>query len=332
MTPTQPTPTATPLPAIPFLFAQDSNQYLCAFNLAFNMMLAGGTETFIRLKDEDPVRLRSLYQVVYVAPDLADADYTLLRQMVAQGGLIEQFVSMGGVAVINFAGSLGDQIDVAPDGVGFSSAAQHLSEQILTPLHPYFTGSDFGGEQLDASSFANWQPTDLGTLTNLPDAAAVLLANNDGASLAEYQHGAGRVIVSTLTYCWDSKPASQGAAARNLLRYSRFYTGSALTPAPTVTQTGTATPTRTRTPTRTGTPTVPRSPTATATETPTPTLTPDILVGDVNGDGVVDETDLPSLIDALYMDSPPLEADVNRDDAVTAADIAALLELLSLTP
>ena len=327
-TPTQPTPTRTPLPAIPFLFAQGSNQYLCAFNLAFNppLMLAGGTETFIRLKDEDPAHLRSLYQVVYVAPDLADADYTLLQQMVAPGGLIEQFVSLGGVAVINVAGSLGDQPNIAPEGVGFSSAAQHLSEQIFTPFHPYITGAGFGGEALGTDDFANWQPTDYGPLTSLPVSASVLLANNDGASLAEYQHGDGRVIVSTLAYCWDGKPASQEAAARNLLRYSHFYTGSALTPGPTVTPTGTATPTRTPTPTRTVTPTVPRS--ATPTPSPSPNPTPEILLGDVNGDGIVDGNDLPSLIEALYLDTPPLEADVNADGAVNAADIPALEALI----
>jgi Dockerin type I domain len=327
VTPTQPTPTPTALPAIPFLFAQGANQYLCAFNLAFNppLMFAGGTDSFDRLVGEDPTRLRDLYKVIYVAPDLGDADYTLLRQIVASGGVIEQFVSMGGVAVINAAGSLGDQEDIAPGGVGFSGAAQHLSEQILAPSHPYFTGVGFGGEPLSSSDFDNWQPTDYGTLTNLPGDAAVLLANNDGPSLAEYQYGEGRVIVSTLAYCWDGKPASQGAAARDLLRYSQFYTGSAQTPGPTVTQTGTATPTRTATVTRTPTRTVPRSPTLTPTPTPTPIP---VLRGDVNDDGVVDDTDLVPLIDALFMDAPPPAADVNADGGVSAADLPAFLPLL----
>lgn len=289
-------------------------------------MLAGGTETFVRLATKDPVQLRSLYQVVYVAPDLADPDYTLLRQMVAPGGLIEQFVSLGGVAVLNVAGSLGDQINIAPDGVDFSGAAQHLSEQILTPLHPYITGAGFGGEALGIGDFANWRPTDYGTLTGLPANASVLLANNDGPSLAEYQHGDGRVIVSTLAYCWDGKPASQEAAARNLLRYSHFYTGSALTPGATVTPTGTATPTRTQTPTRTATPTIPRSPTSRPTPSPSPT--PQVLHGDVNGDGIVDGNDLPSLIEALFMGEPPPEADVNADGAVSGADIPALEALI----
>ncbi len=300
------------------------------FNLAGNvpLLFSYGSYPFDLLAHQDPVKLRQLYQAIYVAPDLGADDYTQLQQMVAPGGLIEQFVSLGGVAVLNVAGSLGDQLNIAPGGVGFSSVAQHVSEQILKPSHPYITGVTFGGAALDTGDFANWQPTDYGTLTNLPGNAAVLLANNDGPSLAEYQYGDGRIIVSTLAYCWQDKPATQGDAARNLLQYSRFYTGSALTPGPTVTQTGTATPTRTRTVTRTPTATMPVSPTPTPTPTPTPNPTPATPPGDLNGDGSVDSNDLPLLIEALFMDDPPPEADVNADGQVTAADIAALLTLL----
>lgn len=273
------------------------------------------------------MKLRNLYQVVYVAPDLVDADYTRLRQMVASGGLIEQFVSLGGVAVLNVAGSVGDQVNIAPGGVGFSAAAQHQSEQIMAPQHPYVTGAGYGGELLSTADFAGWQPTDYGTLTNLPGNATILLANDGDPTTAEYQYGAGRVIVSSLSYCWDGKPLTQGAAARNLLRYSRFYVGSAQTPGPTVTATGTATATRTRTPSRTPTATMPRSATPTATPTPSPSPTPEILRGDVNLDGVVDSNDLPSLIEALFLDEPPPEADVNADGVVTSADLSALLAL-----
>jgi hypothetical protein len=300
------------------------------FNLAGNvpLLFSYGSYPFDLLAHQDPVKLRQLYQTIYVAPDLGADDYVQLQQMVATGGLIEQFVSLGGVAVLNVAGSLGDQLNIAPGGVGFSSVAQHVSEQILTAQHPYITGATFGGAALDTGDFANWQPTDYGTLTNLPGNAAVLLTNNDGPSLAEYQYGDGRIIVSTLAYCWQDKPATQGDAARNLLQYSRFYTGSALTPGPTVTQTGTATPTRTRTVTRTPTATMPVSPTPTPTPTPTPNPTPATPPGDLNGDGSVDSNDLPLLIEALFMDEPPPEADVNADGQVTAADIAALLTLL----
>jgi hypothetical protein len=95
-------------------------------------------------------------------------------------------------------------------------------------------------------------------------------------AMIEYPYGAGRVIVSSLTFCTPSETNSQGDALDNLLKYARFYFGTAQTPAPTVTSTSTPTPTitgqatptatRTRTPLRT--PTSPDTPTG--TETPTP--------------------------------------------------------------
>jgi hypothetical protein len=273
---------------------------------------------------EDPVAARSKYQVVYVAPGLGLDDYTSLQRMVALGGFIEQFVSLGGVAVINIGGTFGTQDSVAPDGVGLSGVASHDDEIIVAPDHPYFTGMGFGGESLVKDNFHSWQPTDVGVLTNLPDGATILLDNGDGPSLAEYRHNDGRVIVSTLSFCWDGKPNSSQAAARNLLRYSRFYMGAAFTPAPTVT----STPTPTLTPTPTITPT-PRS-TATATPTPPPTFTPtsSLLLGDVNGDGVVDALDLDALIAVIFEGDGPPEADVNTDGMVTGADIPALLARL----
>lgn len=247
-------------------------------------------------------------------------EYTSLQQMVAPGGFLEQFVALGGVAVINAGGILGDQALIAPDGVGFSSSMQHNSETIHVTDHPYITGLGFAGEQLTASDFDSWQPTDFGTLTNLPGQATVLLTNTDGTSWAEYVHGAGRVIVTTLSYCSDGQPKSQAAPARNLLRYSHFFRGSALTPAPTVTQTGTPTMTLTRTITRTPTPTPPRSPSRTPTPTPIP--------GDVDTNGRVDVNDLTALLDAIFAGTYTAPADVNGDGAVTAADVPALIGLL----
>jgi hypothetical protein len=304
------------------VFASGSNQSACAFTLASNLLLSSGTEFFSDLERKDPAVLRLTYKVIYVAPGLGEADYVSLKQLVASGGAIEQFVSLGGVAVINVAGLLGDQTDIAPGGVGFSSLAQHDTQQIQLTAHPYITGAGYAGEALVNGDFVNWLPTDYGTLTNLPPGATVVLTNRDGPTWAEYRYGDGRVIVTTLTYCWEDHPLSQGAAARNLLRYSQFYTGSALTPGPTVTPTPTATPTRTRTATRTGTIT----PTPTRTRTPTPT--PDVLRGDANLDGTVNADDLLSLIEALFADEPPVEADVNADGGVTGADLAALLTLL----
>lgn len=64
------------------------------------------------------------------------------------------------------------------------------------------------------------------------------------------------------------------------------------TPTPTVTPTPTPSPTPTVTPTATPTPSPSPTPTPTPTATPSPTPTPGTLAGDVNGDGVVDATDL----------------------------------------
>lgn len=318
----------TPLPRIDFAFPQGTNQFGCASELALNLGFENALRVFANMANEDPVAARTKYQVVYVASDLGVDDYVTLQGMVAPNRFIEQFASLGGVAVINVAGKLGSQDSVAPGGVGFVAVAAHDSENILVPDHPYFTGAGFGGEPLsEENDFAGWGFTDLGILSNLPSDATILLNNSDGPSLAEYQYGDGRVIVSTLTYCWDSERNSQLAAARNLLRYSRFYMGSARTPAPTVTQT--STPTLTPTPTITPTP----RPTATATSTrsPTPTPTSSLLLGDLNGDRVVDALDLDALIVVIFEGDAPPEADVNTDGEVTSADIPALLTALGGT-
>jgi hypothetical protein len=274
----------------------------CIFNLSTALGFSNAVESFDRLSQRGPAELRDLFKVIYVAPDLSSDDYTTLAGLVATGGVIEQFVSMGGVAVINMAGTVGGQSAVAPDGVGFDGSA-HNSESIKVPQHPYFTGLGFAGETLTSFNFDGWQPTDFGSLNNLPDGATALLQNSDGGvTLAEYPHGDGRVIVSTLSYCWIGKPDSDGAPAHNLLGYSRFYSGSAQTPAPTVTPTfsPTVTPTRTNT--------VPPS----ATATPLPHTA----------------SDLDSIIEAIFAGTNPPQDDVNNDGTVTAADIPALLDLL----
>lgn len=302
------------------------NQWQCVFTLSTNMGFSNGSTTFYNLIHNpavnNPVVLRNLYQVIYIAPGIGAADYGYLQQMVAPGGVVEQFVNLGGVAVINVAATLGDQPYVAPsvdplNPVSFSRQTQHESEIVVSPEHPYITGQGFGGKVLGTVDFAAWAPSDLGTLNNLPPNASVVLSNTDGISWAEYQYGAGRVIVTTLTYCWDGKPNSQLEAARSLLLYSRFFSGSAFTPAPTVTPSGSPTPTApprpSRTPTSTFTPSPTRTPTATVA-IPTPTPTPPIAFVD--------------LIAAIFGDSNPFVADLNRDEDVTAADVPALVQLL----
>lgn len=301
------------------------NQFSCVFDLASSLGFEGAVNALTQIETLDPLFQRQLFQVIYVAPDLGLDDYVVLQRLVAPGGMIERFVADGGVAVIHAGGRFNDQSSVAPGGVGFARVASHDAETIVTREHPYFTGEGFGGVPLSETNFDAWGNTDEGVLTNLPANATILLRNSDGPSMAEYVYGNGRVIVSTLAFCWDGRPRSTGAATINLLRYAPFFQESALTPAPTVTATGTPTPTFTRPATRTPTPTRTRTPTRTPTLTPTAPY----LVGDTDGNGIVDEDDLVSLLAILFGEIPEVpEADVNRDGRVTAADVTKLLELL----
>ncbi len=338
-----PTATPQPQPNLDFLFAgsggRPQNESGCAFDLALSLGLFGSEQTFQSIADSDSVVLRNEYQVIYVAPGLNSDDYTRLHAMVESGGVIEQFVNLGGVAVINAAGTQGDQDGIAPDGVGFTATMSHDDEVIQDAEHPYITGVSFGGEALGGADFSGWEPTDRGTLSNLPAGATTVLANSDGVSWAEYPHGNGRVIVTTLTYCTQTQPGSQQAAAGNLLRYSRFYSGAANTPAATVTArppTRTPTPTSTATATATCTPTPPATPTftempsatevpsGTSTPTATKTATPPACAGDCNDNNAVTVDEILAMVNIALdqADVSVCEAgDVNHDGFITVDEI-----------
>lgn len=108
------------------------------------------------------------------------------------------------------------------------------------------------------------------------------------------------------------------------------------TPTPTRTPSPMATSTRLSTPTPTATRTSPpatSTPTATSSPTPTRTITPTVpfVSGDANCNGRLDAADVARLESALFDGTLFLEcrrADVNGDGYVTAADLAAVLELL----
>ena len=60
------------------------------------------------------------------------------------------------------------------------------------------------------------------------------------------------------------------------------------------------------------------------------TVTSALLLGDVNGDGLVNITDVSALIDYLLDDNTPINtcnADVNSDDEITIKDLVALIDL-----
>lgn len=324
ITGTPPTATATPRPLLQFQFAIGSNQSDCAFLRASNLGFFNATRTFANLVLDDAESARSLWKVVYIAPDMSTGDYAQLQNMVRPGGFLERFIASGGVAVIHLAGRAGEQMNAAPGGVGILPLA--LGERVIieTPDHPYFVGAGFGGRPLSEADFANWGATDYGVLVGLPIEATILTSNFQGPTMAEYTYGSGRVIVSTLGMCWNGHAGSDGPPMENLLRYSHFYEGTAQTPAPTLTATGTPTNTSTRTLSPSPSPT--RTPTPTRTRTVTPTV--NYLPGDVDQDGRVSRSDLDALIEALFLESPPQEADIHIDGVVSAADLVRLIDML----
>ncbi len=282
---------------------------------------------------QDADTLHNQFLSVYVAPGLSDSDYGFLQAMSQSGGFLDRFVSLGGLAVINVAGG-GTTVrtDIAPGGVNLSLPSQAVnSEEILNSLHPYVTGEGFGGDLLTASTFTQWNPTALGFLSDLPAGATSVLRGNTGQpTWIEYNYGAGKVIVTTLTFCTPGQPNSMNHALDNLLKYGRFYSGGAQTPASTVTSTPTPTETRTPTPTFTGQVTKTSTPTPTDSETATPestaTATPIGCVGDCDGNGQVEITDLINMVNIALANAEASSCpagDVNGDGAVTIEELVS---------
>ena len=147
-----------------------------------------------------------------------------------------------------------------------------------------------------------------------PDVAVV----EEGDNTVSVLLGGGVVPPPTLTFT----PTITGTPTRT----------ATPTRTPTATASFTASRTFTRTPTRTPTApptfTLTRTATATATVTSTPMQAPP---GDADCNGTVDTEDVPALERKVFDPSVHAEcngADANRDGAVTAADLIAILNLL----
>lgn len=239
----------------------------------------------------DPAGLLRDYLTIFVAPGLDESAFSFLREISANGGRLERFVFLGGVAVINLSGDSFFESSLAPGGVDYRRAANHDSENLRLRSHPYATGEGYAGTTLFNSSFANWGPSDGGHVESFPEGSQQIVTNTDGPAMVEYNYGAGRVIVTTLNFCSASSQASRGAALQNLLKYSRFFNGLAQTPGltatPTSTPTNTPTGLVTDTPTITATPNVTDTPTETPMPSPTPTSDFAPCAGDCNTDGIV---------------------------------------------
>jgi hypothetical protein len=339
-TPTGPTPTPTntfPPRADYILVMSDTNTWSCTEDRATQL---GFSTTSRQIEDlalipprpgQDPETLHNQFLSVYISPGLSDADYAALQAMSQQGGFLERFVFLGGAAIINVAGG-GSLVrtDIAPGGVNLRNPSDPVESQTLVnAIHPYVTGEGFGGDPLTTSTFNQWHPTALGFLSDVPATATTVLRSATAQpSWIEYNYGAGKVIVTTLTFCTPGQASSMGRALDNLLKYGRFYSGGAQTPAPSVTSTPTPTDTRTATPTLTGQATKTPTPTPTDTETATPestaTATPIGCVGDCDGGGVVDISELIKMVNiAPGRGRATWRRDVNGDGEVTIEELVS---------
>jgi hypothetical protein len=312
-TPTGPTATATRTFPVrdDYIFGMgETNTWSCSTDRATDLNLSSTSRSLQDLAmRENPETLRGLFLSVYIAPGLSEVDYGFLQLLSEPpsgprplGGFIHRFVEIGGLAIIHVAPSPSlptstlMRPNLAPRGVGYQPPLRTDAEVLNRPTHPFITGAGFGGEPLATASFANWDPTDRGYLTNVPADATIVLRNPSGPTLIEYPHGNGKVIVTTLTFCTPAQPRSMGNPLDNLLKYGRFFLGGAQTPPPTVTATPTLTVTATGQATATATRTRSAAVTPTATETAplgdTATPTPGGCAGDCNDSGAVEITDL----------------------------------------
>jgi hypothetical protein len=222
---------ATARPAV-----AEQKQFLVVTDPAFSsrvqtrIALLGMTQdaiTFADLASADPASLAANYRAIHVPLLLTRTQYDALQRQVAVGGVLERYANAGGTLVLNVGGRFGSQIDVAPGGIDFSGIATHTSEMVVSPAHPYINGTSYGSVILSRGAFGNWLPTDYGNLLGLPEAATVILANSDGPSMAEYEWGKGKVIVSTLGFGQPGFPDRVGAPWNNLLLYAgRWQAGS----------------------------------------------------------------------------------------------------------
>jgi hypothetical protein len=247
-TPTGPTPTPTntfPPRGDYILVMSDTNTWSCTEDRATRARLQHheppdrGPRADPAAPGQDAETLHNQFLSVYISPGLSDEDYSALQAMSQQGGFLERFVFIGGAAIINVAGG-GSLVrtDIAPGGVNLRNPSEPVESQtIVNTIHPYVTGEGFGGDPLTTSSFNQWHPTALGFLSDVPaDATTVLRSTTAQPSWIEYNYGAGKVIVTTLTFCTPGQTSSMGRALDNLLKYGRFYSGGAQTPAPSVTR------------------------------------------------------------------------------------------------
>lgn len=163
------------------------------------------------------------YQTIFVSPDLSLQSYGALRTAVADGGSLQHYVATGGTLVLNVAGRIGSQHDIAPGGVDYVGGIFANAETIGASTHPLITGVGYNGNLLSATDFAMWLHTDHGYIDPASLAALnapiSIVSNQSGPSVVEYQYGQGRVLITTLTVGWAMGGQARGDVQENVINY-----------------------------------------------------------------------------------------------------------------
>jgi hypothetical protein len=172
----------------------------------------------------------------------------------------------------------------------------------------------------------------LHTVTTAANNATTLSITDSGIQLIDMQSTVVPFTSASSSLILNaSVPTSTGTTAPTSTTAITATGTATKTPTPTLTPTGTAAPTSTGTltPTATKTPTptvaaATNTPT-TATNTAAPTAAP--KTGDVNGDNVINITDIGIIVDS-YGTQPPTDprADLNKDGKVNIVDIGIVID------
>ncbi len=190
---------------------------------ATNLGLDFDSISLSNLAGSNGATLAASYSTLYLAP--GSSAYATYSSLAANGGVLESYVSLGGVAILNVGASTsGTFANVLPGDVDYGGSRQN-SGFTVDLSHPFISGIGFGGTALTADDDFNgsngWNSTSHGFLTDLPAGATVIVDHAVGAQMIEYAYGNGLVIGSGLTFGWGSGSARTDALD-NLLLYGQF--------------------------------------------------------------------------------------------------------------
>ncbi|WP_286228548.1 hypothetical protein [Neobacillus mesonae] len=167
--------------------------------------------------------------------------------MMQPGGIIDEFVKMGGIFVVH--GAHNSSINsTAPGGfqfVGYASGQANLDNnpQIVDTNHEYITGEGYGGVQLNNTDFANWDSTvhgiieippvgftssggiNLGTNPMTGKYNTILSSPDNGnkTALMEYCYGLGYCFIDMMTFDWGDRGTSLFNGSQDVLLQSIQY-------------------------------------------------------------------------------------------------------------